>query len=105
MQAAEQMQSTVDEGKLNAFVGKMLNDMGAAMSGVLVMIGDKLGLYRAMADTGPVGSYELARRTGTNERYVREWLAAQAASGYVTYDPATKQALVDAGEGRGPPLA
>jgi len=63
--------------------------MGAAMHAVLILLGDKLGLYKAMADSQPVTSAELARRTGTTERYVREWLNANAASGYVKYDPAS----------------
>lgn len=73
-------------GKLQEFMGKMLGDLGAAASASLVLLGDKLGLYKAMAANGPVTSTELAERTGTTERYIREWLAAQAASGYVTYD-------------------
>ena len=64
----------------------MLGDMGGALSAPLVLIGDKLGLYRAMAGGEPVTSAELAAKTGTSERYVREWLAAQAASGYLDYD-------------------
>jgi len=79
----------VDEAKLNAFLGKMIGDMGAAASGALVLIGDRLGLYQAIRDAGSVTSGQLAERTGTSERYVREWLAAQAASGYVEYDSAT----------------
>ena len=76
----------VDESKLMAFVGKVIGDLGAMTSAPLVVIGDQLGLYRAMADGQPVTAAELAGRTGTAERYVREWLAAQAASGYVSYD-------------------
>src|SRR3984957_18581724 len=76
----------IDEAKLNAFMGKAVADMGAAMHSVLLLIGDRLGLYKAMADSRPVTSAELASRTGTHERYVREWLNANAASGYVTYD-------------------
>jgi SAM-dependent methyltransferase len=76
---------------LDGFMARMLNDVGAAMSGALVVIGDKLGLYKALAGAGPVTSGELARLTGTAERYVREWLAAQAASGYVTYHPADRR--------------
>jgi SAM-dependent methyltransferase len=76
-----------DEAKLNAFVGRMLGDMGATMNASTALIGDKLGLYKAMAAAGPLTSAELAARTGTVERMVREWLAAQAASGYVEYDP------------------
>jgi SAM-dependent methyltransferase len=76
----------VDESKLMAFVGKVIGDWGALTSAPLVVIGDQLGLYRAMADGQPVTAAKLAGRTGTAERYVREWLAAQAASGYVSYD-------------------
>jgi SAM-dependent methyltransferase len=81
----------VDEAKLMDFMHKMVGDLGAAASAVLVDIGDKLGLYRAMAGAGPLTSQELADRTGTNERYVREWLSNQAASGYVTYDAASNR--------------
>lgn len=76
---------------LDAFMANMLNDVGAAMSGALVLIGDKLGLYKALAAAGPLTSEELAEQTGTAERYVREWLAAQAAAGYVTYHPADRR--------------
>jgi SAM-dependent methyltransferase len=75
----------LDETKLNDFVGKMVGDMGAAMSAALIVIGDRLGLYRQLSG-GALSAAELAKRTGTSERYVREWLAAQAAAGYVTYD-------------------
>jgi len=71
-------------------MGRAVGDMGAGLHAVLILLGDKLGLYKAMADSQPITSAELAQRTGTNERYVREWLNANAASGYVTYDPATK---------------
>src|SRR6185312_13634115 len=67
-------------------MGKMVGDMGAALNASLVLLGDKLGLYRMLAAKGPMSSAELAKATGTTERYVREWLAAQAASGYVEYD-------------------
>ncbi|MCX7586995.1 methyltransferase domain-containing protein [Phenylobacterium sp. 58.2.17] len=96
----------VDQSKLEAFQGKMLGDMGAAISAALVILGDQLGLYKAMADGGPTTSLKLAAATGTTERYVREWLAAQAASGYVEYDPVKaefsltpEQAMVFADEG------
>jgi SAM-dependent methyltransferase len=79
--------ATIDEAKLEQFLGQVVSDLGATFNAVLVQIGDELGLYRAMADGDPVTSAELAERTGTAERYVREWLAAQAAGGYVTYDP------------------
>ncbi|MGB7661276.1 MAG: class I SAM-dependent methyltransferase [Nitrososphaeraceae archaeon] len=79
----------VDDAKLTDFMGKVINDLGAAWSTVLVIIGDKLGLYKAMADSKPITAAELARRTGTTERYLSEWLANQAASGYISYDPNT----------------
>ncbi len=78
----------VDADKLNAFMGKMVGDVGAAMNASLMLLGDKLGLYKALAARGPMTSAELAQATGTAERYVREWLSAQAASGYVDYDAA-----------------
>jgi SAM-dependent methyltransferase len=68
------------------FVHKALGDIAGALTSALVVIGDKLGLYRALAGSGGLTPAELAERTGTSERYVREWLAGQAASGYVTYD-------------------
>jgi SAM-dependent methyltransferase len=80
-------QPAVDENKLNEFVGKFAEDLGAVLHATTVLIGDKLGLYKAMADGEPVSSEELAGRTGTDERYIREWLSAQAASGYAEYDP------------------
>jgi SAM-dependent methyltransferase len=80
---------TIDEKKLGDFMNKVVSDVGAAMSGVLVVLGDRLGLYKAMAASGPVTAAELARRSETAERYVREWLNAQAAGGYVSYDAKT----------------
>src|SRR5437763_5026858 len=77
----------MDQAKLDEFMSKLLNDMGAAATGALVVIGDKLGLYKALAAAGPLAPADLAARTGTAERYVREWLAAQAAAGYVQYQP------------------
>jgi 2-polyprenyl-3-methyl-5-hydroxy-6-metoxy-1,4-benzoquinol methylase len=76
----------IDEDKMHAFLGKVVGDFGAALSSSLVYIGQKLGLYKAMAASGPVTSTELAEKTGTNERYVREWLLNQASSGYVEYE-------------------
>ncbi len=78
---------SLDQEKLNQFLQKALGDFGATYHAALVVIGDKLGLYKALANTGPLTPAELAERTGTAERYVREWLAAQAAGGYVMYDP------------------
>src|SRR5829696_7461758 len=76
----------IDEQKLEAFIGLAATEAGAALNAALVTLGDELGLYRAMADGQPVTSAELAERTGTLERYVREWLNAQAASGFVAHD-------------------
>ncbi len=80
------MSLTIDETRVEAFVGLLATDVGAALNTALVGIGDRLGLYRAMADAQPVSAADLAARTSTHERYVREWLNTQAASGYVTYD-------------------
>jgi 2-polyprenyl-3-methyl-5-hydroxy-6-metoxy-1,4-benzoquinol methylase len=80
----------VDEQRLNAFLGTAVADLGAAVSAVLVSIGDELGLYKALAG-GPLTAGELAAKTGTNERYLREWLANQAAGGYVEYDPTSQK--------------
>ena len=77
---------TIDQAKLDEFMGRFVGDLGAALSAALVVIGDRLGLYRAMADGEQVSPEELARRTGTDARYVREWLSNQAAGGYVSYD-------------------
>ncbi len=78
----------LDMKKLEPLLGMMVNEIGAAANASLVLIGDKLGLYRALVAGGAQTSAELAKRTGTHERYIREWLAAQAASGYVNYDAA-----------------
>ena len=79
----------IDQGKLEAFMGQAVTDMGAVISAPLMVIGEKLGLYRAMAHAGPLTAAEVAERSGAAERYVREWLGNQAAGGYVTYDPDT----------------
>ncbi len=81
--------ATIDEARLEEFVGRVVGDVGAALGVLLTHLGDKLGLYEGMADGEPVTAGELARRTETNERLVQEWLANQAAGGYVTYDPST----------------
>jgi SAM-dependent methyltransferase len=83
--------TAIDQSKLEAFMGQFVQDLGGALSVATVMIGDKLGLYKAMADGDPVSPAELAERTATDERYVREWLSSQAASGYVTYDAASER--------------
>jgi len=77
----------IDSAKLDAFMGKMVGEMGAAINAALILLGDKLGLYKAMAHAGPLTPLQLAKQTGTSERYVREWLNAQAAGGIVTYTP------------------
>ncbi|GAC1587354.1 MAG: class I SAM-dependent methyltransferase [Candidatus Velthaea sp.] len=94
MSATAHAQAPVDEARVNAFVGKMLGDIGATLSGALVIVGDRLGFYRTLAQHGAMTSEELARATGTHERYVREWLANQAASGYLEYDPRTQSFIL-----------
>jgi SAM-dependent methyltransferase len=79
----------IDPDKLNALLGQAVQDMGAAMHAPLIVIGDKLGLYRAMGDGVPVTPAQLAERTGTAERYIREWLNANAAGKFVEYDAAS----------------
>jgi 2-polyprenyl-3-methyl-5-hydroxy-6-metoxy-1,4-benzoquinol methylase len=85
------MPGTIEMDRMHAFMGKVVGDMGAAISTAMVVIGDRLGLYRAMAKGGPMTAGELAAATGCNQRYVSEWLNNQAAGGYVTYDAATKK--------------
>jgi 2-polyprenyl-3-methyl-5-hydroxy-6-metoxy-1,4-benzoquinol methylase len=77
----------IDEARLNAFMGRFVNDLGAVMHAATVVVGDQLGLYKKLAER-PAQVEDLARRTETDPRYLREWLSAQAASGYVQYDPA-----------------
>src|SRR6185503_4508258 len=78
--------ATIDEARLEEFVNRAVGDMSAAMSAPLMMLGDKLGFYRAMAGAGPLSSAEVAQRAECNERMVREWLANQVAGAYVEYD-------------------
>ena len=79
----------INEQKLNEFLGKAIVDFGATFHAALINIGDKLGLYKALAAGGHQTPAELAKRTDTSERYVREWLCSQAAGGYVSYDAAS----------------
>jgi SAM-dependent methyltransferase len=79
----------IDQGKLTEFLHKFVGDLGATMAAGNVLVGDRLGLYRALAER-PMLPHELAERTGTATRYVDEWLRGQAAGGYVEYDPQTK---------------
>lgn len=81
-------QPALDMDKLNAFIGQFVGDLGAAVHAGMVVIGEQLGLYKALAG-GPLSSAELAAKTHTDERYVREWLSSQAAGGYVTYNEKT----------------
>ena len=81
----------LNQDKLHEFLGKAIVDFGATFNAALIRIGDKLGLFKALAAGGPQTPAELAKRTGTAERYLREWLSAQAAGGYVSYDPATEK--------------
>jgi 2-polyprenyl-3-methyl-5-hydroxy-6-metoxy-1,4-benzoquinol methylase len=85
-----------DPDKLNAFLGRMVGELGAIGTGALVVLGDRLGLFKAMRDGDKLTAAELAKRTGTHERYIREWLSAQAAAGYVEYDAGADQFYLNA---------
>jgi len=87
--AAVEEPVAIDGEKLEQFVFRAVDEVGATLNSALVVMGDKLGLYKALAGAGPLTPVELARRTGVAERYVREWLNGQAAGGYVEYDGAT----------------
>ena len=89
MTTQPQTQTTIDPDRLNTLLGQAVVEFGATVNAALVTIGDRLGLYRALATRESLTPHQLAERTGTTERYVREWLGAQAASGYVDYDPVT----------------
>jgi 2-polyprenyl-3-methyl-5-hydroxy-6-metoxy-1,4-benzoquinol methylase len=84
-------QQTIDQAKADAFVGKVLGDTAALAVTVLSSIGDRLGLYKNLAEQGPAISEELAERAHVNERYAREWLSAMACAGYLEYDPASRR--------------
>jgi len=81
------IKQAINQAKFESFLGKTVSDLGAALNAGLVMLGDRLGLYRELAEAGTLTPDELARRTGCHERYVREWCCAQAAGGYLEYDP------------------
>jgi SAM-dependent methyltransferase len=85
----KEQRMAIDTARLDAFMGNFVHDLGAVMHAATVVVGDQLGLYRKLAEGGPSTVEQLARRTETDPRYLREWLSAQAASGYVTYAPAT----------------
>ena len=82
--------TALNMNKLNAFIAQFVTDLGATVHAGMVVIGEKLGLYKALAD-GPMNSAELAARTQTDERYLREWLSSQAAGGYISYDQQTNR--------------
>ena len=84
----------LDWDKARKFLFQVNNDIGAAMLGAMNYIGDRLGIFRTLADAGWVTSQELADRAGLNERYIREWLGAVTSAGYLTYDPATKKFML-----------
>lgn len=84
-------QAAIDGAKLQAFIGRMLGDLGALTNSVLVHVGDQLGFYKTLMKSGPMDSAALAKQTGTVERLVREWLSAQAAQGYVNYDKSSQK--------------
>src|SRR5687768_4530163 len=95
----------IDQSKLETFLVRAVGDLSAGYGGVMVSLGSKLGLYKAMSGAGPLSAKELAARTGCAERYVSEWLNAQAAGGYVgyhavsdTYELSPEQAMVLADE-------
>src|SRR5436853_178830 len=85
------MQQTIDQAKADAFVGKVLADTAGLAITVMSSIGDRLGLFKDLAQQGPATSEELAERAHVNERYAREWLSAMASAGYLEYDPATRR--------------
>ena len=90
-QQQQSEQNTINETSLHALVGGILHDLGGAFSVPLVQIGESLGLYQTLSENGPLTSGELAARTGLKERYLREWLSAQAASNYITFEPTTEK--------------
>ena len=95
MTTIEDPTTAPDAGDIEAFVGRFVTDLAAVAHAATVVIGDKLGLYQAMAEQGPATSVELAAATGCDERYLREWLSAQVASEYAHHDPATDRFWLD----------
>src|SRR5215831_8832008 len=83
--------ATVDPARQEAFAGKLLEQFSGTMSVLLASLGDRLGLFKDLAANGPATSAELAKRTGLNERYLREWLGGLAAASYLTYDAASRR--------------
>src|SRR5256885_2548541 len=93
----------VDMDKLMTFLGQVIGELGATVNAGLIVVGDRLGLYRAMAGAGPITSAELAEKTSTAERYVREWLNAQAARRGLTHHPPAHRYRPPAGPAPAPP--
>src|SRR4051812_21691478 len=89
-QPSQEVSIALNTEKLNEFLGRFVNDLGATLHAGMVVMGEKLGLYKALA-VGPLTSAELAEKTRTDERYVREWLSSQTAGGYVSYNAATQK--------------
>lgn len=83
--------NSIDTKKLEEFVMKAVGDIGSSLGAMMIIIGERLGLYKALSTFGPLSSEELAEKTDTSERYIREWLSSQAAADYLSYDPATKK--------------
>src|SRR5919202_4497136 len=89
---SQQTQNTIDQNKSQQFMNKAIGDIAGSSTAMLIIIGERLGLYRAMAKAnGPVSVKELAEKTGTVERLLGEWLANQVASGYIEYDPNSRK--------------
>ena len=89
---SQQAQNAIDQNKIQQFMNKAIGDIAGSSTAMLVIIGERLGLYRAMAQANsPISVKELADKTGTIERLVREWLANQVASGYIEYDPSSRK--------------
>ena len=82
--------NTIDRSKLEEFMMKAVGDMASSLGAMMIILGDRLGLYKAMAKSGPITSEELSTQTNTAERYIREWLASQAAAGYITFNSKDK---------------
>ena len=83
-------QPQINEQKLEEFMGKVIGDLSGTLVTTMCVLGDRLGLFKDLASNGPATSEQLASRTGTNERYVREWLGSLSSAGYIEYDPASK---------------
>ena len=89
---SEQVKQNVNQNKIQEFMNKAIGDIASSSSTMLIILGERLGLYKSMAQAnGPISAEELANKTGTVERLVREWLANQAASGYIEYDPGSRK--------------